>query len=156
MSLNKAMLIGRIDDRPQVREIEHGRKIVGLSIVMGRDRSETESGQERVANEWHRVVIIEERMAAFAEAHLQNGDQVYVEGQLHTECWQDETYQWRSLTKILLWHESDQLRKLTPDDDTTSIRRVFDPALTAAREAHLIDSLTPESWLGKSAATATR
>ena len=102
------------------------------------------------------VVIIEERMAALAEAHLQNGDQVYVEGQLHTECWQDETYQWRSLTKILVWHESDQLRKLTPDDDTTSIRRVFDPALTAAREAHLIDSLTPESWLGKSAATATR
>ncbi|MGI9507556.1 MAG: single-stranded DNA-binding protein [Geminicoccaceae bacterium] len=125
-------------------------------MVTGRGCSETESGQERVNHEWHRVVVIDERMAAFAESHLQKGDQVYIEGQLHTECWQDETYQWRSLTKILLWEESGQLRKLTPGDDITSARRTSDPGLAVAREAHLIDTSTQDSWLGKSFAAQIR
>ena len=71
MSLNKVMLIGRIDDKPQIREIEGGSKAVGLSIVTTRHDCDADVGEEWTSREWHRVVIIEERLVEFAEAHLQ-------------------------------------------------------------------------------------
>ena len=140
MSLNKVMLIGRLDDQPQIREIEHGRKVVGLAIVTARQWCDPETGEEETGKEWHRVVITEERLAAFAEAHLRHNDQVYIEGQLHTERWQDETYQWRSLTKILLSQDGDQLQKFMPGDDPVSGSKPCNPVLIAAREAHHIET----------------
>jgi len=144
MSLNKVMLIGRLDDKPQIREIEHGRKLVGLAIVTTHQGRDPNTGEEHVGKEWHRVVVIEERLAAFAEAHLQQNDQVYIEGQLHTERWQDETHQWRSLTKILLSQGSDQLQKFMPGDDPVSSSKPCDPMLIAAREAQHIETSSPD------------
>ena len=140
MSLNKVMLIGRLDDVPQIREIEGGSKAVGLSIVTTRRDCDADVGEELTSTEWHRVVIIEERLVAFAETHLQRNDHVYIEGQLHTERWQDETYQWRSLTKILISQSSDQLQKFTPNEDPTFGTRPSNSGLAAAREAYLIEA----------------
>ncbi len=113
MSLNKVMLIGRLDDKPRIQETEGGGNSVGLSVVTTmRHWLDVETGEEREGREWHRVVVVEPRLAAFAGAHLREHDQVYVEGQLQTECWQDETFQWRSLTRIMLAQNGDQLRRL--------------------------------------------
>ena len=147
MSLNKVMLIGRIDDKPQIREIEGGSKAVGLSIVTTRHDGDADVGEEWTSREWHRVVIIEKRLVAFAEAHLRQNDHVYVEGQLHTERWQDETFQRRSLTKILISQSSDQLQKFTPNDDPTFGTRPSNSALAAAREAHLIEAVNLDARL---------
>ncbi|MEM8950145.1 MAG: single-stranded DNA-binding protein [Pseudomonadota bacterium] len=147
MSLNKVMLIGRIDDKPQIREIEGGSKAVGLSIVTIRYDGDADVGEERTSNEWHRVVIIEERLVAFAEAHLQQNDHVYIEGQLHTERWQDETFQWRSLTKILISQSSDQLQKFAPNDDPTLGTRPSNSGLAAARKAHLVEAVNLDARL---------
>ena len=147
MSLNKVMLIGRIDDKPQVREIEGGSKAVGLSIVTTRHDCDADVSEEGTSNEWHRVVIIEEGLVAFAETQLQENDHVYIEGQLHTERWQDETYQWRSLTKILISQSSDQLQKFTPNDDPTFGTRPSNSGLAAAREAHLIEAVNLDAHL---------
>ncbi len=146
MSLNKVMLIGSLDDKPQVREVEGGQKMVGLSVVTTRHGQDTEAGQKGEGREWHRVVIIDRGLAAFAEANLARNDQVYIEGQLHTECWQDETYQWRSLTKILLPEAGGQLRRLTPADALAEVNSSDGPMLAAAREAHLIETPSDEIW----------
>ena len=147
MSLNKVMLIGRLDDKPQIREIEGGSKAVGLSIVTTRHDRDADVGEEWTSNEWHRIVILEERMVAFAETHLQQNDHVYIEGQLHTERWQDETFQWRSLTKILLSQASDRLQKFRPDDDPAFGTRLSNSGLAAAREAHLIEAVNLDARL---------
>lgn len=120
--------------------------MVGLSVVTRRHWHDTETGEEREGQEWHRVVIFDQDLANFAEAKLGPDDQVYIEGELLTERWRDETYEWRSLTKIILWQDGDQLRRLSPDEGPAELIGADDPMLAAAREAHLIE--TP-SWLGR-------
>jgi single-strand DNA-binding protein len=149
MSLNKVMLIGCLDDKPQVREVEGGQKMVGLSVVTTRHGQDAETSEQRQGREWHRVVIIDERLAAFAETYLGRDDQVYIEGQLHTERWQDDTYQWRSLTKILLSQDGGQLRRLSPDEASAEVNSSDGSMLAAAREAHLIETPSDETWLGR-------
>ncbi len=148
MSLNKVMLIGSLADKPQIREVEGGRRMVGLSVVTTRHWHDAKSGDERAGREWHRVVIINQRLAAFAEAHLAQDDQVYIEGELHTERWQDETFQWRFLTKILLWQDGDQLTRLSAGEDPAPFMSQHDPLLAAAREADLIETRSGATLLG--------
>ena len=70
LSLNKVILAGVLADRPVVREVEGGRKMVGLSIVTTRHWSDAKTGKPQEGKEWHRVVIIHEPLATFAEAQI--------------------------------------------------------------------------------------
>jgi len=92
MSMNKVILVGCLAEKPVVREDEAGQKMVGLSVVTRRYWHDAETGEERAGQEWHRVVIFDQHLADFAEATLGPDDQVYIEGELHTERWRDETY----------------------------------------------------------------
>jgi len=149
MSMNKVILVGCLAEKPVVREDEAGQKMVGLSVVTRRYWHDAETGEKRAGQEWHRVVIFDQHLADFAEATLGLDDQVYIEGELHTERWRDETYEWRSLTKIILWQDGDQLRRLAPGEEPAKLIGEDDPMLAAAREAHLIETPSDRMWLGK-------
>ncbi|MGI9449724.1 MAG: single-stranded DNA-binding protein, partial [Geminicoccaceae bacterium] len=88
------------------------------------------------SNEWHRVVIMLAPLMAFAETELQPGDDIYIEGELHTEVWLSETFETRALTKIVLWQDRHQLRRLDESAPATSTAKHHPISLTS-REACL-------------------
>lgn len=117
MALNKVMLIGHLGDQPKLQEQDDGRLSVGLSVVTKMSHwFDVETGEERHGDEWHRVVVVQPDLADIARRDLFPNDQLYIEGQLQTQCWQDETFEWRSLTRIVLSRDSDKLQRLGDKD----------------------------------------
>lgn len=126
MSLNKVMLIGRLGDKPKIEECSAGLTRVGLSVVTAMETIiDVDTGEQREGQEWHRIVVVEPGLAAYAKAHLDRDDKVYVEGQLQTSCWRDQTFQWSTLTHVLLAKTGDQLTRLEAGD---GVLRAYPPA----------------------------
>ncbi len=121
-SLAKVIIMGTLAEDPVIRNMEDGRKMVGLSAFTLRAKHHDESRELPEEVEWHRVVITNQRLAAYAETNLAEDDQIYLEGELHTSFWQNETYELQSLTEILLEHEGDKLMRLSPGCDEPATR----------------------------------
>jgi single-strand DNA-binding protein len=101
-SVNKVILIGNLGRDPEVRTTQDGQKIVHLAIATSERWRDRASGDQRERTEWHRVVIFNERLAEVAEKYLSKGRQVYLEGQLQTRKWTDQSGQERYTTEVVL------------------------------------------------------
>ena len=119
-SVNKVTLLGRLGQDPEVREMKNGGKLIQLSIATSERWRDRESGEPCERTEWHRVVIFNQRLAEVAETYLSKGDLVYLEGQLQTSKWSDETFQERFTTEVVLPRFGGVLTLLgRRDDDET-------------------------------------
>jgi len=126
MSLNKVMLIGHLGDKPMLHQRDDGQQRVGLSVVTTMQGwFDVQTGEERHRDEWHRVVITQPDLVELAMQDLSLDDQIYIEGQLQTQCWRDQTFEWRSLTHIVLSRDSDQLRRLCREERIEDIDTTF-------------------------------
>ena len=101
-SVNKVTLLGNLGRDPEVRSTPDGTKIVHLSIATSERWRDRNSGEQRERTEWHKVVIFNERLAEVAEKYLAKGRSVYLEGQLQTRKWQDQSGQERYSTEVVL------------------------------------------------------
>ena len=101
-SVNKVILIGNLGRDPDVRSMKNGDKIVNLSIATSEKWKDKNSGEQREKTEWHRVVIFNEHLARIAEQYLRKGSTIYIEGQLQTRKWQDQSGQDKHTTEIVL------------------------------------------------------
>lgn len=101
-SLNKAQIIGHLGQDPEVRRTQDGRAVVTLSVATSERWKDRASGESREATEWHRVVIFNEALTKVAEQYLRKGSKVYIEGQIKTRKWQDQSGQDRYTTEIVL------------------------------------------------------
>lgn len=101
-SVNKVILVGNLGADPDVRSTSDGRPIVNLSIATSERWRDRNSGEQREKTEWHRVVIFSEGLAKVAEQYLRKGAKVYIEGQLQTRKWQDQSGQDKYTTEIVL------------------------------------------------------
>ena len=101
-SVNKVILVGNLGADPEVRQTKDGRPIVNLSIATSENWKDRNTGERREKTEWHRVVIFSEGLARVAEQYLKKGSKVYVEGQLQTRKWQDQSGQDRYTTEVVL------------------------------------------------------
>ncbi|MDH3659962.1 MAG: single-stranded DNA-binding protein [Alphaproteobacteria bacterium] len=101
-SVNKVILLGNLGRDPEVRQTQDGTKIVHLAIATSERWRDRQSGEQREKTEWHRVVIFNDRLGEVAEKYLSKGRQVYVEGQLQTRKWTDQSGQERYTTEIVL------------------------------------------------------
>jgi single-strand DNA-binding protein len=86
-SVNKAIIIGRLGQDPDVRNTQSGDKIVNLSVATSDYWKDRSSGERKERTEWHRVVLFAKSAADFAANYLKNGSLVFVEGQLQTRKW---------------------------------------------------------------------
>ena len=100
--LNKATLLGNLGQDPEVHTTQSGGKIVTLSIATSESWKDKRSGERVERTEWHRVVIFTEALADIAEQYLAKGAKVYVEGQIRTRKWQDQSGADRYSTEIHL------------------------------------------------------
>jgi len=101
-SVNKVILIGNLGRDPDVRSMKNGDKIVNLSIATSEKWKDKNSGEQREKTEWHRVAIFNEHLARIAEQYLRKGSTIYIEGQLQTRKWQDQSGQDKDTTEIVL------------------------------------------------------
>lgn len=101
-SVNKVILIGNLGRDPEVRSFPNGGKVVNLRIATSETWRDRNSGERKERTEWHSVAIFNENLAKIAEQYLRKGSTVYIEGQLETRKWQDQSGADRYTTEIVL------------------------------------------------------
>jgi single-strand DNA-binding protein len=101
-SVNKVILVGNLGRDPEVRNTQDGTKIVNFTLATSERWRDKGTGEQRERTEWHRVVIFNENLARIAEQYLRKGSSVYVEGQLQTRKWTDQSGQERYTTEVVL------------------------------------------------------
>jgi single-strand DNA-binding protein len=99
-SLNKVQLIGNAGADPEVRTTPAGRTVANIRIATSETWSD-QNGEKQDRTEWHRVVVFG-KPAEIVQQYLRKGSKVYVEGQLQTREWQDQTGQKRYTTEVVV------------------------------------------------------
>ena len=101
-SVNKVILIGNLGQDPEVRTFGNGGKVCNMRIATSETWRDKNSGERKERTEWHSVAIFSEPLVRVAEQYLRKGSKVYVEGQLQTRKWQDQSGQDRYTTEVVL------------------------------------------------------
>ena len=101
-SVNKVILIGNLGRDPETRSFQNGGKVCNLRIATSESWRDKNSGERRERTEWHSVAIFSEPLVRVAEQYLKKGSKVYIEGQLETRKWQDQSGQDRYSTEVVL------------------------------------------------------
>ncbi len=101
-SVNKVIIVGNLGRDPEVRSFQNGGKVVNLRIATSENWRDKATGERREKTEWHSVAIFSEPLGRIAEQYLRKGSKVYIEGQLETRKWQDQSGQDRYSTEVVL------------------------------------------------------
>ena len=101
-SVNKVILVGNLGRDPETRRLASGDPVVNLRLATSESWKDKASGERKEKTEWHSVVIYNENLARVAEQYLRKGSKVYVEGQLQTRKWQDQSGVEKYTTEIVL------------------------------------------------------
>jgi single-strand DNA-binding protein len=111
-SVNKVILIGNLGKDPEVRRLNSGEPVVNLRIATSESWRDKQSGERKERTEWHNVVIFNEQLAKVAEQYLKKGSTVYIEGQLQTRKWTDQSGQEKYTTEVVLQRYRGELTML--------------------------------------------
>ena len=101
-SVNKVILVGNLGADPEVRSFPNGGKVVNIRIATSESWRDRNTGERKERTEWHSVAIFNENLAKIAEQYLKKGSKVYIEGQLETRKWQDQSGADRYTTEVVL------------------------------------------------------
>jgi single-strand DNA-binding protein len=99
--VNKVILVGNLGDDPEVRSLNNGGEVVNMRVATSENWKDRD-GNRQERTEWHRVVIFNENLGRVAKSYLKKGSKVYLEGQIQTRKWQDQSGQDRYSTEIVL------------------------------------------------------
>ena len=101
-SVNKVILVGNLGKDPEVRTFQNGGRVANLTIATSESWKDKNSGERKEKTEWHRVVIMNENLIKVAENYLKKGAKIYIEGQLETRKWQDNSGTDKYTTEVVL------------------------------------------------------
>ena len=101
-SVNKVILVGNLGRDPEVKSMQDGRSMVNMSVATSDTWRDRQSGERKERTEWHRVVIFNEKLAEVAQKYVRKGSKIYVEGQLSTRKWTDQSGQERYTTEVVI------------------------------------------------------
>jgi len=101
-SVNKVIIVGNLGRDPEVRSFQNGGKVCTLRIATSEKWKDKATGERKERTEWHSVSILSEPIVRIAEQYLRKGSTVYIEGQLETRKWQDQSGQDRYSTEVVL------------------------------------------------------
>ena len=111
-SVNKVILVGNLGADPEIRRLNSGDPVVNIRIATSESWRDKNSGERKEKTEWHNVVIFNDQIAKVAEQYLKKGMKVYVEGQLQTRKWQDQTGADKYTTEVVLQKFRGELQML--------------------------------------------
>jgi single-strand DNA-binding protein len=101
-SVNKVILVGNLGKDPEVRRLNNGEQVCNLRLATTETWRDKASGERKERTEWHQVVIFNENLTRVAEQYLKKGSKVYVEGQLQTRKWTDQSGVEKYSTEVVL------------------------------------------------------
>jgi len=116
-SVNKVILIGNLGKDPEIRNTQDGKAIANFSLATSESWRDKSTGEKRERTEWHRVVVFNEGLANVARDYLRKGSKVYLEGQLQTRKWVDQSGQEKYSTEVVLQGFNAALTMLDPKRD---------------------------------------
>jgi len=122
-SLNKVMLIGNLGADPEVKSFQNGGRIANLRIATSETWKDKATGERKEKTEWHSVVLQSDGLVGVAERYLRKGSKVYIEGQLRTRKWQDQSGNDRYTTEVSVGGLSGVLTMLDGRGDGGSYQR---------------------------------
>ena len=99
-SVNKVILIGNLGQDPEIKNFQNGGRIANLRIATSENWKDKQTGERKERTEWHSVVLNSDGLVGVAERYLRKGSKVYIEGQLRTRKWQDQSGNDRYTTEI--------------------------------------------------------
>lgn len=111
-SVNKVILIGNVGRDPEIRRTQDGRPIANISLATSRTWRDRTSGERREKTEWHRVVIFSEGLCRVVENYVKKGSKLYIEGELQTREWEDQSGQRRFTTEVAVQNYGGTLEML--------------------------------------------
>lgn len=111
-SVNKVILVGNLGRDPEIRQTQDGKEICHLAIATSESWKDRNTGERKEKTEWHKVVIFNEGLTNVAKNYLRKGAKVYVEGQLQTRKWVDQSGQEKYTTEIVLQNYNGTLTML--------------------------------------------
>lgn len=100
--VNKVILIGNLGRDPEVRTTQNGDEILNMTVATSESWKDRATGERKERTEWHRVVIFNENLVRIAKQYLKKGSKVYLEGQLQTRKWTDQSGQEKYTTEVVL------------------------------------------------------
>jgi single-strand DNA-binding protein len=100
--VNKAIILGRLGKDVEVRSFPNGGKVANFSIATSEAWTDKQSGERKEKTEWHNISITNEALVKIAEQYLRKGSEVYIEGQIQTRKWQDQSGADRYSTEIVV------------------------------------------------------
>src|SRR5438270_10884898 len=111
-SVNKVILVGNLGKDPEIRRTQDGRPIANLSLATSENWRNKATGERKEKTEWHRVMIFSEGLCKIAEQYLKKGAKVYIEGQLQTRKWTDQSGVEKYSTEVVLQNFNSTLTML--------------------------------------------
>ncbi|EAM7258170.1 single-stranded DNA-binding protein SSB2 [Salmonella enterica] len=99
--VNKVILVGNLGQDPEVRYMPNGGAVANLTLATSESWRDKADGEMREHTEWHRVVVFV-KLAEIASEYLRKGAQVYIEGQLRTRKWTDQSGQDKYTTEVVV------------------------------------------------------
>jgi len=102
MTINKVILVGNLGNDPEIRSTSDGREIANFSLATSESWKDKNTGERKSKAEWHRVVIFSQGLVGIAKNYLKKGTKIYIEGQLQTRKWTDNSGIEKYTTEIVL------------------------------------------------------
>ena len=99
--INKVILVGNLGQDPEIRYMPNGSAVANFSVATSESWKDKQTGENRDRTEWHRVVVFG-KLAEITGEYVKKGTQVYLEGQLQTRKWQDQTGNDRYTTEVVV------------------------------------------------------
>ena len=126
-SVNKVILVGNLGRDPEVRSMQSGGRVANLSVATSESWIDRSTEERREKTEWHRVVIFDDKLVEISENYLKKGSKIYLEGQLQTRKWTDQSGNERYTTEVVLQRFRSALTMLDSRSESGAIGKDTSP-----------------------------
>ena len=120
--INKVILVGHLGQDPKIRYMPNGNAVANFSVATSESWKDKQTGESRDKTEWHRIVVFG-KLAEIVGEYVKKGTQVYLEGQLQTRKWQDQSGQDHYTTEVVINSLGGTMQILGSRENTTDDRR---------------------------------
>ncbi|HCU07277.1 MAG TPA: single-stranded DNA-binding protein [Holosporales bacterium] len=139
--VNKVIIIGNVGKDPEIRQMQDGHKIANFSVATSESWKDKITGERKERTEWHRIAVMNERLSEIVEKYVRKGSKLYIEGQLQTRKWTDQSGMERYTTEVVIGRFKGEItmldsRNATGDFDSSSShsqpQQSFEPEMPAS------------------------
>jgi single-strand DNA-binding protein len=101
-SVNKVILVGNVGKDPEIRSFQNGGRVASFSVATSENWKDKATGEKKERTEWHRISVMNDNLVSVVENYVKKGAKVYIEGQLETRKWTDQSGAEKYSTEIVL------------------------------------------------------